>query len=132
VAVNPEHLQLIHEGLVAVVNEPHGTARRARLPGIAVAGKTGTAQVVGLKFEKSFGKEDQVPWKYRSHALFVCYAPAEDPQIAVAVVVEHGGHGGSDAAPVARKVLEAYFGPAAIQAAADKDKPSAGEAEANP
>ena len=110
VNVSPEHLRLIHEGLVAVVNEPRGTARRVRLPGVTVAGKTGTAQVVGLKFEKSFGKEENVPWKYRSHALFVCYAPAEDPSIAVAVVVEHGGHGGSDAGPVARKVLEAYFG----------------------
>ena len=109
VPIKKEYLDLIHQGLVAVVNEPHGTAPKARLPGITVAGKTGTAQVVSLKFEKSFGKKSQVPWKYRSHALFVCYAPAEDPTIALAVVVEHGGGGASDAAPVAHKVLKAYF-----------------------
>jgi len=110
VPIKPEYLELIHQGLVAVINEPGGTARGAKLPGITVAGKTGTAQVVALKFEKSFGKKDQVPWKYRSHALFVCYAPAENPSIALAVVVEHGGGGASDAAPVARKVLMSHFG----------------------
>lgn len=110
VPIAPEHLDTIAKGLAAVVNEPHGTARRARLPGITVGGKTGTAQVVGLKFEKSFGDEENVPWKYRSHALFVAYAPVENPTIAVGVVVEHGGHGGSDAAPVAAAVMRAYFG----------------------
>ena len=122
VPVSPENLKLVADGLVGVVNEPGGTARMARLPDITVAGKTGTAQVVGLKFERSFGKEEQVPWKYRSHALFVCYAPAEDPTIAVAVVVEHGGHGGSDAAPVAVEVLKAYFG--------IEDKPKEGQSAA--
>ncbi|MBU4565785.1 MAG: penicillin-binding protein 2 [Desulfarculus sp.] len=110
VPIAPEHLDTVAKGLAAVVNEPHGTARRARLPGITVGGKTGTAQVVGLKFEKSFGDEENVPWKYRSHALFVAYAPVENPTIAVGVVVEHGGHGGSDAAPVAAAVMRAYFG----------------------
>ena len=109
VPIKKEYLELIHQGMVAVVNEPHGTAPKAKLPGITVAGKTGTAQVVSLKFEKSFGKKSQVPWKYRSHALFVCYAPAENPTIALAVVVEHGGGGASDAAPVANKVLRAFF-----------------------
>ncbi|MCB2193723.1 MAG: penicillin-binding protein 2 [Deltaproteobacteria bacterium] len=110
VPIAPEHLQTIAKGLSAVVNEPHGTARRAKLPNITVGGKTGTAQVVSLKFEKSFGDEENVPWKYRSHALFVSYAPVENPEIAVGVVVEHGGHGGSAAAPVATAVMRAYFG----------------------
>ncbi|MBI4798679.1 MAG: penicillin-binding protein 2, partial [Desulfarculus sp.] len=109
VPVNPKDLELVHQGLVAVVMEPGGTASATRLPNISVAGKTGTAQVVALKHEKLYGHEDNLPWKYRNHALFVAYAPAEDPTIAVAVVVEHGGHGGSDAAPVARRVLEAFF-----------------------
>ena len=74
-----------------------------------MAGKTGTSQVVGLKYEKSFGKKENVPWKYRSHALFVAFAPAEDPEIAVAVVIEHGGSGGSDAAPVAGQVIKSFF-----------------------
>ncbi len=110
IPIKKEHLEIVAKGLDAVVNEPHGTARRARLPDIKVAGKTGTAQVVSLKFEKSFGKEENVPWKYRSHALFVAFAPVEDPSIAVGVVVEHGGHGGSDAAPVATAVMRAWFG----------------------
>jgi penicillin-binding protein 2 len=124
VPVKPEHLELIHQGMVGVVNEPHGTARRARLPGITVAGKTGTAQVVSLAFFKSFGDEENVPWRFRDHALFVCYAPAEAPEIAVAVVAEHGGHGGSDAAPVARAVLEAYFGLELEEAAAPAATPA--------
>jgi penicillin-binding protein 2 len=128
VPVAPEHLRLIHRGLVGVVHEPHGTARRARLPGITVAGKTGTAQVVSLAFFKSFGDEENVPWRFRDHALFVCYAPAEAPEIAVAVVAEHGGHGGSDAAPVARAVLEAYFGLELEEAAAPAVSPEAAAA----
>ncbi|MFH1059757.1 MAG: penicillin-binding protein 2, partial [Pseudomonadota bacterium] len=109
VPLSPQQIELIHQGLVAVVNEPGGTASATRLPGITVAGKTGTAQVVALKHEKLYGREENLPWKYKNHAVFVAYAPAEDPTIAVAVVVEHGGHGGSDAAPVARQVLEAFF-----------------------
>jgi len=109
VPVKPAHLKAIHQGLLAVVNEPHGTARRAALDGITVAGKTGTSQVVSLKIEKAYGSDKKIPWKYRSHALFVCYAPAENPVIAIGVVVEHGGHGGSDAAPVAKKIMEAFF-----------------------
>lgn len=107
VKLDKSNIDKIHKGLVAVVNEPHGTGWRCKLPGIKVAGKTGTAQVVALKVEKSYG--DEMPWKYRDHALFVAYAPAENPTIAVAVVVEHGGHGGSAAAPVAKKVMETYF-----------------------
>jgi penicillin-binding protein 2 len=109
VPVKQAHLRMIHEGMVGVVNDPRGTARRAKVKGIKVAGKTGTSQVVSLKFERSFGKKENVPWKYRSHALFVAYAPAENPRVAMAVVLEHGGSGGSDAAPVAQKVLDAFF-----------------------
>ncbi len=110
ISIKPEDLELVRQGLIAVVNEPGGTARRAILPGITVAGKTGTTQVVSLSFVRSFGSKENVPWKYRDHALFVCFAPAENPTIAVAVVLEHGGGGGADAAPVARRVMEAFFG----------------------
>lgn len=123
VPVSLKDLDLVHQGLVAVVNEPGGTASVARLPGIAVAGKTGSAQVVGLKHAKLYGHENNLPWKYRDHALFVCYAPAEDPTIALAVVVEHGLHGGSAAAPVARKVLEAFFD---LPARPEKSEPRQG------
>jgi penicillin-binding protein 2 len=71
-----------------------------------VAGKTGTAQVIGMA-EGDDGSS--YAYEHRDHALFVCFAPKDNPEIAVAVVAEHSGHGGSAAAPVARKVVEAYF-----------------------
>ena len=103
------YFDIIRKGLVAVVNEKHGTGGAAKLKEITVAGKTGTAQVIHLKRLPS-ELEDEIPYKYRDHAWFVCYAPAENPQIAVAVVIEHGGHGGSAAGPVAKSVLMSYFG----------------------
>jgi penicillin-binding protein 2 len=102
------NLQLIRKGLVGAVNDKHGTGKEARLKEITVGGKTGTAQVVRLeKFEET--DEEDVPYKYRDHAWFTSFAPADKPEIAVTVLVEHGGHGGSVAAPVAKKVLERYF-----------------------
>ncbi len=104
------NLALVRKGLIEAVNGRHGTGRRARLKdlGITVAGKTGTAQVVRLKQYRHL-KEKDIPYKYRDHAWFTCFAPAENPEIAVTVLVEHGFHGGSGAAPVAKAVLEAYF-----------------------
>ncbi len=100
-------LALVRDGLMAVVNSPGGTASRAKIPGITVAGKTGTAQVVHRATAEAI--QGEIPYKYRDHAWFTCYAPAERPQIAVTVLIEHGKHGGSAAAPVARKVLMKYF-----------------------
>lgn len=96
--VKAEHLYLIRKAMAGVVNEPGGTGYACRLWGITAAGKTGTAQVVGL------GKKGG-----RDHAWFVAFAPLEDPKLAVAVLVEHGGHGGDAAAPIARKLFQAYF-----------------------
>jgi hypothetical protein len=91
------------------VNQTGGTGGRARVPGVLVAGKTGTSQVVALDFVKDL-EDDQVPVRFRDHAIFAAYAPAESPEIAVAVVAEHsGGGGGSVAAPMAQKVLARYF-----------------------
>ena len=101
-------LELIKSGLVGVVNEPGGTGGRARLKEYKVGGKTGTAQVVKLVQYKGFSP-DAIPYKYRDHAWFTCFAPAEKPEVAVTVLVEHGGHGGSAAAPIAQQVLKAYF-----------------------
>jgi penicillin-binding protein 2 len=98
---------LVREALRDVVQGPGGTGRSARLPNIEVAGKTGTAQVVHQGESKV--PESQISWEKRDHAWFVCYAPVQAPEIAVVVMVEHGGHGGSAAAPVAKKILEAYF-----------------------
>jgi len=103
-----KHLALIRDGLVGAVNDRHGTGKEARLKGITVAGKTGTAQVVTMEKFQEVDEED-VAYKHRDHAWFTSFAPAENPEIAVTVLVEHGGHGGSAAAPVAKKVLEKYF-----------------------
>ncbi len=102
------NLKIIKEGLIEAVNGKRGTASKARLKGITVAGKTGTAQVVRLKQYKHL-KEEKIPYKYRDHAWFTCFAPAEQPEIAVTVLVEHGLHGGSAAAPIAKEVLKKYF-----------------------
>lgn len=100
--------QLIRAGLVDAVNDKHGTGGMAKLEGLTVAGKTGTAQVVRLAKYKHLVEED-IPYEYRDHAWFTCFAPAEDPEIAVTVLVEHGLHGGSGAAPIAKIILETYF-----------------------
>jgi len=100
VALRPEHFRPVKEGLLAVVNEPRGTGGMARLYEVKVAGKTGTSQVVKLRDSKG-----GVPYQYRDHALFVAFAPYDKPEVAVAVVVEHGEHGGSAAAPIAGRIL---------------------------
>jgi len=113
-------LRLIQDGMEEVVQGRRGTARKVRIKGLTIGGKTGTAQVVRLKQYKHL-KEKDIPYKYRDHAWFTCYAPAEDPEIAVTVLVEHGLHGGSGAGPVARAMLEAYFSDR-LQQAAEADK----------
>ncbi len=101
----------IEKGLIAVVNEQRGTGQIAKLEDVLVAGKTGTSQVVRRKSdeEEEMDEGGETPYRLRPHALFVAYAPAKKPQIAVAVVVEHGQHGGSAAGPVAKSILERYF-----------------------
>ncbi len=101
--VSRRSLELVKSALQAVVNEPGGTGATARLAEVKVGGKTGTSQVVKLRTGKGN------PYRFRDHALFVAFAPVENPEIAVAVVVEHGEHGGSAAAPVAGAILRAYF-----------------------
>lgn len=99
----PAHqLEAIQSALAAVVTE--GTARGARSSVVPLAGKTGTAQVVSLRSKS----REETPKRFRDHAWFVAYAPFEHPGIAVAVLVEHMGHGGSAAAPLAKELIEAY------------------------
>ncbi len=105
---SPRTLQLIRDGLEGAVNEPHGTATAAKMENVIVAGKTGTAQVVRMAQYKATSASN-VPYLYQDHAWFTCFAPFDKPQIAVTVLVEHGGHGGSAAAPVAKAVLSKYF-----------------------
>lgn len=105
--LNPSDLQVVKRGMEAVVNEPGGTAYKSRLNEIRIAGKTGTSQVVKLKDDHAPKRE--IAYRFRDHALFVGYAPAQAPEIAVAVLLEHGGSGGSNAAPVAQKIFASYF-----------------------
>jgi penicillin-binding protein 2 len=107
--VSEKNLKIIQRGLFEVVQGQRGTASIAKIDGIHVAGKTGTAQVVGRKTEsaKDLKKRDH----FKSHAWFVAYAPAEKPKIAIAVIVEHGEHGSSAAAPIAREIIATYLNP---------------------
>ncbi|TRW17548.1 penicillin-binding protein 2 [Glacieibacterium frigidum] len=111
-----EHLAIVRQGMVDVVNGRGGTATRSRVmvDGIVMAGKTGTAQVKRITMaerRRGVTRQEQMPWKYRDHALFVAYAPVINPRYAVSVIVEHGMHGGTAAAPVARDVLTYLFEP---------------------
>ena len=102
------YLGIIKQGMFGVVHGKRGTARNVKIEGLTVAGKTGTAQVVRIAQYKGL-KEQDIPYKFRDHAWFTCYAPADNPQIAVTVLVEHGLHGGSGAGPIAKVVLKKYF-----------------------
>jgi penicillin-binding protein 2 len=102
-------LDFLTHALWGVVNEPGGTGRAAARPNADVCGKTGTSQVVGLPQNEKARREKKIGVLQRDHALFVCFAPMKNPEIAIAVVVENAGHGGSVAAPIARKILDAYF-----------------------
>lgn len=103
----PEQLAVVHEGMFDVVNGS-GTGGRSRIDinGVKMAGKTGTAQV-----QKMVARGTHGAWKSRDHALFVCYAPADKPRYAMAVVVEHGTFGARAAAPIAKDVLTFLFDP---------------------
>jgi penicillin-binding protein 2 len=124
IGLAPATLRIIQAGLEDVVNA-QGSGGRARLDAIRVAGKTGSAQVVGRQSRRP--GED--PRELRAHGWFVAYAPAEAPEIALSVLVEHSGSGGLAAAPVARRVLMSYFAraemepglTAAVRSAGDDD-----------
>jgi penicillin-binding protein 2 len=103
---NTENLEIIKKGLFGVVNEHSGTGWVAKSSLTTVCGKTGTAQVVGYRKGMSAQSE-----RFRDHAWFVAFAPDENPEIALAVLVEHGGHGGAAAAPIAKIAIEAYMKP---------------------
>jgi len=105
-----DNVALIRKALMGVVHEPRGTGRRARVKDINVAGKTGTAQLIALEKREDLEKEDELPVRFRDHAWFVAVAPVESPGLALAILIEHGGHGGSAAAPIAKEMIAAYLG----------------------
>jgi penicillin-binding protein 2 len=108
VPVGEATLALVRKGLWAVVNSETGTARGSRLVDIEYSGKTGTSQVISRKKDDD-RSEEELPAHLRPHAWFVAYAPAEAPIIAVAVLIEHGEHGSSAAAPIARDLIKTYL-----------------------
>ncbi len=114
--VPPEQLDVIRAGMSDVVNSRAGTAfwAKARTDAFQIAGKTGSAQVRAITMadrRRGYTNSDMFPWKFRDHALFVSFAPAVEPRYACAVIVEHGSHGGTAAAPIARDVLTYLFEP---------------------
>jgi penicillin-binding protein 2 len=104
VPLSPESINIVKRGLYGVVNEPGGTGWRARLEGKDVCGKTGTAQVMSGSYISKY-----LPYDLRDHAWFVCFAPLQKPEIAVVVLVEHGGFGGDAASPLADAIIRKYF-----------------------
>ncbi len=132
IAINAENLEIVKRGMVNVTL-PGGTAASigANAP-YSIAAKTGTAQVVGIRQNEKYNASS-IDERHRDHALFIAYAPAENPTIALAVIVENGGHGGSAAGPIARKVMDYYLlgkVPEVEAAGADK-KPSVSTARNN-
>lgn len=107
IPLNPENIRRVRDAMVDVTR-PGGTAAWAGMNAkYQFAGKTGTAQVIGMKGQKY--DETRIQERHRDHALFIAYAPADDPKIALAILVENGGHGGSTAAPIARQVIDFYL-----------------------
>ena len=106
--LDAEALRIVRGGMWAVVNEPGGTAYgSARLPGVEIAGKTGTVQVIA---QAQRTEEHNLPFKYRDHAWFTSFAPADNPELVVTVFAEHGGGGSKVAAPIAQALYAKYFG----------------------
>lgn len=102
--IRSENINEIKKGLFGVVNEPSGTGWLAKSSSVEICGKTGTAQVIGIRRDSKYLGE-----LHRDHAWFVAFAPCDRPEVALSVMVEHGGHGGTAAAPIARRAIEAYM-----------------------
>jgi penicillin-binding protein 2 len=105
-------LQTVRNGLWQAVNAPGGTGGNARIEGLDISGKTGTVQVIA---QHGWIKSEHLPFKYRDHAWFSSFATRDNPQMVVVVFVEHGGHGGSDAAPLAKQLYQARFREAGVE-----------------
>lgn len=105
---NPQHWDTIINAMSDVVEGTRGTAKRIKTKAYRIAGKTGTAQVFSVKQDEEYDEEN-VAKHLKDHALFISFAPIEKPQLAIAVIVENGGHGGSVAAPIARAIFDKYI-----------------------
>ena len=102
-------LRIVKKGLMDAVNKPTGTGWIARIAGVDVAGKTGTAQVVRMAEDDEDEPIESKLLRHRDHGWFIAFAPAEEPRVAVAVLIEHGGHGSTAAGPIAREMIKTYL-----------------------
>jgi penicillin-binding protein 2 len=107
--IQPEYWNIVHKGMIGVVHGAKGTARSIKNRHYLIAGKSGTSQVYGKKEEDVYVKNTETPKHLRNHALFIAFAPANDPEIAVVVVAEHGASGSRTAAPIAGLVIDKYM-----------------------
>lgn len=124
IPVSPQHVTFINKALWGAVNEKGGTGSLLKRGELDVCGKTGTAQVIGLPQDMQARKMTIMSAETNDHALFACFAPYESPEIVIVVILENAGHGGSAAAPVARKIIDAYFAAKetkALQASTNSD-----------
>jgi penicillin-binding protein 2 len=111
--IGDKALATVIEGMRTCVERhtfPRGTGRRAYIPGVTVLGKTGSAQVMALSHHEEYETEEDIPWKMRDHAWFVAGVPDRDPPIAMCILVEHGHHGSTVAAPLAREIILHFYG----------------------
>jgi penicillin-binding protein 2 len=120
VTLAPKALETVKLGLWKVVNEEGGTGGNARVAGLDISGKTGTVQVIA---QHGWVKTEGLPYKYKDHAWFASYATKDNPQMVVVVFVEHGGHGGVDAAPLAKLLYESRFREQVMNARLDLSNP---------
>ncbi len=107
--INEGHWDTVHQGMTNVVNAINGTARSIQSADYLIAGKSGTSQVFGKSEEDIYKTNEELPKHLRNHALFIAFAPAEKPEIAVVVVAEHGASGTKAAAPIAKKIIDAFM-----------------------
>lgn len=112
-----DQLKAIQYGMLGVVEEKGGTAYASRIKDIQMAGKTGTAQVI----RQEANALDSIKKEFQDHAWFTAYAPFENPQIVVSVLIEHGGHGGSVAAPIAKNIIQKYLKGVSDKTHSEKD-----------
>ena len=126
VTIEPEYFKTVKEGMRRVVNGERGTGRRAKLPGVEAAGKTGTTQVRSFSADEIYKRCDSRPTAQRHHGWFVAFAPAEKPEITVAVLAQHACSGAVGGAPVVHDIMQAYFEkyhPELLKSAAEKHQP---------
>ncbi len=107
--IKPEYWEIVHQGMIGVIHDRKGSARAIANKNYLTAGKSGTSQVYGKKEEDIYNRNLEIPKHLRNHALFIAFAPAVNPKIAIVVVAEHGQSGSKVAAPIAQKVIEKYL-----------------------